>query len=109
MDSSITECYLAKKLSTNKKVPGEVAPLGRLEDEAKKFQKEIKTKTIPELKDLLERQSRILQNKKLVTTLPDKGSKVRQRQQQLMVSTSMIMAFLCLTVIWVLLKINTSM
>ena len=70
----------------NKKVPGQVLPVGKLEDEAKKFEKEIKKKKTPELKDLLKRQDALLQNNKLITSLPDKGQKVRRRQQQLKVN-----------------------
>ena len=91
MDRSNTKNFVFKKPTTNKKVPGEVAPLGRLQSDAKKFEEEIKTKTTPELKDLLERQTKILHNKNLLATLPDKGSKVRQKQQQLMVSFASIM------------------
>lgn len=72
------------KTTTNKKVPGEVLPIGKLEDEAKTFEKEITKKTTPELQDLLERQNRILLNAKLIQALPDKGAKVRLRRQQLM-------------------------
>ena len=75
-----------KSKTTNKKVPGQVLPLGKLEDEAKKFAKEIKKKKTPELKDLLNRQDALLQNNKIITSLPDKGEKVRQKQQQLRVS-----------------------
>lgn len=69
--------------TTNKKVPGQVLPIGKLGDEAKKFAKEIKQMKIPELKSTLNRQNALLSNHKLITSLPDKGEKVRQRQQQL--------------------------
>jgi hypothetical protein len=72
--------------TTNKKVPGQVLPIGKLGDEAKKFAKEIKQMKIPELKSTLNRQNALLSNHKLITSLPDKGEKVRQRQQQLEVS-----------------------
>ena len=70
----------------NKKVPGAVPPIGKLEDEANKFKKEIIKKKTCELKDLLNRQNAILQNHKLIATLADKGEKVRLRQQMLQVS-----------------------
>ena len=70
----------------NKKVPGAVPPIGKLEDEANKFKKEIIKKKTCELKDLLNRQNAILQNHKLIATLADKGEKVRVRQQMLQVS-----------------------
>ena len=50
----------------NKKVPGAVPPIGKLEDEANKFKKEIIKKKTCELKDLLNRQNAILQNHKLI-------------------------------------------
>ena len=65
------------------KVPGEVAPLGRLSHEAKAFEKEIRLKSVPELRDLLARQNKIVENKKLLNSLPDKGEKVKMRQQML--------------------------
>ena len=71
---------------TNKKVPGNVPPLGKLEDEAKMFENEIRKKKTPELRDLLNRQDALLQNIKIIKSLPDKGEKVRQRQQQLKVN-----------------------
>ena len=85
-DMISTKIEPCTKTTTNKKVPGEVLPIGKLEDEAKKFEKEITKKTTPELQDLLERQNRILLNAKLIQALPDKGAKVRLRRQQLMVS-----------------------
>ena len=69
----------------NKKVPGSVPPMGKLEDEANKFKREIHQKNISELKDLLNRQNAILQNRRIISTLADKGEKVRQRQQMLKV------------------------
>ena len=72
--------------SINKKVPGQVMPLGKLADEGKKFNTEIKKKNVSELKDILDRQNKLLQNDNMVRNLPDKGEKIRQRKQQLMVS-----------------------
>ena len=84
------------KTTINKKVPGTVLPLGKLEDEAKKFDKEIRKKSTLELKDLLKRQNGILQNQKLIATLPDKGAKVRQRQHQLVVSLILFLSiYIC--------------
>jgi len=40
-------------------------------------------KNVSELKDLLNRQNAILQNRRIISTLADKGEKVRQRQQML--------------------------
>ena len=50
--------------------------------EAKKFEKEIRKKKTPELKDILHRQNALLQNHKIISSLPDKGEKVRQTQTQ---------------------------
>ena len=69
----------------NKKIPGVVPPIGKLEDEAKKFNNEIIKKPTSELKDLLNRQNAILNNPKLISNLADKGTKVRLRQQMLQV------------------------
>jgi len=69
-----------------RKVPGEVAPVGRLEHEAKAFEKEIKTKNVPQLQELLERQNKILENPALLKKLPDKGSKVKQRKEMIEVN-----------------------
>ena len=69
----------------NKKIPGVVPPIGKLEDEANKFNKEIIKKPTSELKDLLNRQNAILNNPKLISNLADKGTKVRLRQQMLQV------------------------
>ena len=69
----------------NKKIPGVVPPIGKLEDEVNKFNKEIIKKPTSELKDLLNRQNAILNNPKLISNLADKGTKVRLRQQMLQV------------------------
>lgn len=69
----------------NKKIPGVVPPIGKLDDEANKFNKEIIKKPTSELKDLLNRQNAILNNPKLISNLADKGTKVRLRQQMLQV------------------------
>ncbi|TRY75893.1 hypothetical protein TCAL_16841 [Tigriopus californicus] len=63
-----------------KKVPGEVQPVGRMSHEIRKFRSEISHKSVPELKDLLQRQNNILKNTKLLAKLPDKGAKVRDKK-----------------------------
>jgi len=73
----------ASRATIVRKVPGDVRPIGRLSHELQKFKKEIKTKTVPELKDILNRQNAILSNQALLKTLPDKGAKVKQRKQHL--------------------------
>jgi hypothetical protein len=55
---SVTEVIKATaspSTTRNKKVPGDVPAMGRLSHEAKAFQKEIRLKSVPELKDLLAR------------------------------------------------------
>lgn len=69
-----------------KKVPGEVQPVGRMSHEIKKFRAEISHKSVPELKDLLQRQNNILKNTKLLGKLPDKGAKVRDKKNVIEVS-----------------------
>ena len=78
---------MASAVTINKKVPGKVLALGKLGDEAKKFEQEIRKKTPSELIDILNRQNAILQNPKLIESLPDKGEKVRKRQQHIQVNT----------------------
>ena len=53
---------MASAVTINKKVPGKVLALGKLGDEAKKFEQEIRKKTRTELVDILNRQNAILQN-----------------------------------------------
>ena len=77
---------MASAVTINKKVPGKVLALGKLGDEAKKFEQEIRKKTPAELIDILNRQNAILQNPKLLESLPDKGEKVRKRQQHIQVN-----------------------
>ena len=65
------------------KVPGLVAPSGKLDHEIKAFRDSILKKTVPELKDLLARQNAIITNKKLVSKLPDKGAKVQAKIREI--------------------------
>lgn len=60
-----------------KKVPGQVPSMGRLSHEAQKFQREIRLKSVPELKTILTRQKQVMSNQKLIASLPDKGDKIR--------------------------------
>ncbi len=70
-------------LAPFKKVPGEIKPIGRLSHEAKAFRESILKKSVPELKDLLNRQNAILRNAQLVAKLPDKGAKVKDKKAQI--------------------------
>ena len=49
------------------------------------IKREVHKKKTSELKDLLNRQNAILENRRIIATLADKGEKVRQRQQMLKV------------------------
>ena len=58
-------------------VPGEVLPIGKMSFEVAKLREEMKLKTSTQLKEILERQEKILNNKSLVNKLPDKGEKAK--------------------------------
>ena len=79
MDTAEVSIHTPSELQNIKKVPGSVAPVGRLSHEAAQFKQSIKAKSVPELKDLLNRQQKILENKSLCSKLPDKGRKVKER------------------------------
>ena len=64
-----------------KKVPGEVFPMGKLTHEIKCFETELKSKSLIDLKDLLQRQNMILNNPKLCSKLADKGAKVKAKKE----------------------------
>ena len=78
--------HLKAPMGAIRKVPGEVAALGRLEYEAKAFEREIRTKNVTQLQEVLERQNKILESPALLKKLPDKGSKVQQRKEMIEVS-----------------------
>ena len=63
------------------RVPGEVAAVGRMSFEVEKMREEIRAKSTPELKEILERQDRILSNSALINKLPDKGGKARSKRE----------------------------
>ena len=48
---------------------------------ARKLREEIRAKTTPEVKEILERQDRILNNSALINKLPDKGGKARSKRE----------------------------
>jgi len=77
--------HLRAPVGAIKKVPGEVAPVGRFDHEVKAFEKEIRAKSLVELQELLERQLKILENSTLVRKLPDKGEKVKKRKEMIKV------------------------
>lgn len=63
------------------RVPGEVAAVGRMSFEVEKMREEIRAKSTPELKEILERQDKILNNAALINKLPDKGEKARSKRE----------------------------
>ena len=65
------------------KVPGDVPAVGKMSIEIAKLREEIKTKTVPQLQEVVERQERILNNKALVKKLPDKGVKARKTKEMI--------------------------
>lgn len=71
--SSISE----KSVRPQMKVPGEVIPVGKMSHEVAKLRAELKMKNVNQLKEVLERQERILSNKRLVDKLPDKGERAK--------------------------------
>ena len=73
----------SEKMLPFSKVPGLVAPSGKLDHEIKAFRDSILKKPVPELKDLLARQNAIITNKKLVSKLPDKGAKVQAKIREI--------------------------
>jgi hypothetical protein len=78
--------HLKAPIGAIRKVPGEVAPVGRLDHEAKAFERDIKAKSVPQLQEVLERQNKILENSALLKKLPDKGAKVKQRKEMIEVT-----------------------
>lgn len=72
-----------KPIAPLRKVPGEVKPSGKLDHEVLKFRDSIRSKSLIELQELLRRQDDILNNKKLVSKLPDQGAKVREKRTQI--------------------------
>ena len=65
------------------KVPGDVPAVGKMSFEIARLREEIKTKTVPQLREILERQERILKNAALVKKLPDKGEKAKKTKDMI--------------------------
>jgi len=59
------------------KVPGVVPPIGKMSHEVAKLRSELRSKSVLELQEVLDRQQKILGNKALVSKLPDKGQRAR--------------------------------
>ncbi|XP_034253891.1 DNA-directed RNA polymerase II subunit GRINL1A [Thrips palmi] len=71
---------VAKPESIIKKVPGKLVPLPKEKDV---YMGDLSKKSVAELKELLERQVRILSNKSLVNKLADKGSKATELKERI--------------------------
>ena len=69
----------------NRKVPGSVAPLGRLAHERKlvKGETALKDRSSLELRDMLARQRKLAGNKAILAKMADKGQKVMAKVKEL--------------------------
>lgn len=80
--------YLYKKNKEDKsmiwKVPGSLAPMGKMAHEKDKERREFKKKSLVELKEMFSRQKQLLGNKSLMSKLPDKGEKARTRMEEIL-------------------------
>ena len=83
MDKDFDFVVTATRTENNRKlkVPGDVPAVGKMSIEIARLREEIKTKTVPQLQEIVERQERILSNKVLVKKLPDKGEKARKTKE----------------------------
>ena len=83
MDKDFDFVVTATRTENNRrlKVPGEVPAVGKMSFEIARLREEIKTKTVPQLQEVVERQERILSNSALVKKLPDKGEKARRTKE----------------------------
>ena len=79
MDKDFDFIVTATRTENNRKlkVPGDVPAVGKMSFEIARLREEIKTKNVPQLKEILERQDRILNNSVLLKKLPDKGEKAK--------------------------------
>ena len=59
------------------KSPGDIVGIGKMEHEVAKLRSELRSKSAVQLKEAVARQSKLLENKALVSRLPDKGEKCR--------------------------------
>ena len=59
------------------KSPGDIVGIGKMEHEVAKLRSELRSKSAVQLKEAMGRQSKVLENKALVSRLPDKGEKCR--------------------------------
>ena len=71
------------KVRPKQRIPGEVKPLGGHRHEKAH---DLTNKNVLELKDLIARHESILKNKRLCSTLPDKGEKIKQKLEEAKVS-----------------------
>jgi len=61
------------------RVPGDLAPVGKMKHELETFKNELKKKSLLEVKDMLVSHNKISQNTLLMSRLPDKGQKVKAK------------------------------
>ena len=54
-----------------------VHPIGKMSHEVAKLRAELRSKSVPQLQEVLDRQQRILGNRALVSRLPDKGERAK--------------------------------
>ena len=59
------------------KSPGDIVGIGKMEHEVAKLRSELRNKSAVQLKEAVARQAKLLENKALVSRLPDKGEKCR--------------------------------
>ena len=59
------------------KSPGDIVGIGKMEHEVAKLRAELRSKSAVQLKEAVARQSKLLENKALVSRLPDRGEKCR--------------------------------
>jgi len=61
------------------KVPGELVPMGKMKYEIETLRNQMRNKKTVELEEMLARQQKLVNNTRLLTTLPDKGEKARNK------------------------------
>jgi len=77
LDEDMVSVTVKSESERMMKVPGELHAIGKMSFEVAKLRAELKMKTIPQLREVLQRQEKIILNKSLVARLPDKGERAR--------------------------------
>jgi len=83
-EEDFVEVATRNEIERRMKVPGQVQPIGKMSFEVAKLRAELKSKTVPQLQEVLERQEKLLGNRSLVKRLPDKGEKARNTKEMVM-------------------------